>query len=262
MSKVEKPYFKIDPYFHKPLKQILLDILLEQEAELDRPIMWGSAVYDLNEKYISELLKDEAHNKCPSYVTEIIDFIVLTCSEKMILRHTGEWRFEHQFMRNKKELEQLQEDAKEGYRKFKHLLHQDKEIFDLLIGCNQEGCDEKTELANRRRNLEVFNDGIRRLAGLTEEENTTVDLVDDCGNVYGTAEIKADATDPQHYNRLDPQPKDVIRSWELNFNKGSAVKYISRAGHKDGADEIEDLKKAVKFLTFEIEALEEGRNQE
>lgn len=59
---------------------------------------------------------------------------------------------------------------------------------------------------------------------------------------------------PAHYKRLSPEPKDVIRSWGLNFNLGSAVKYISRAGHKD--DIIQDLKKAQKFIQFEIDYLE------
>ena len=53
------------------------------------------------------------------------------------------------------------------------------------------------------------------------------------------------------------QPKDVIRDWGLNFNLGSTVKYIARAGRKD--DIIQDLKKAKQFLEFEIEALEEER---
>jgi len=46
----------------------------------------------------------------------------------------------------------------------------------------------------------------------------------------------SNAINPEHYNRLNPQPKDVIRAWGLNFNLGSAVKYISRAGHEDFMD--------------------------
>ena len=53
------------------------------------------------------------------------------------------------------------------------------------------------------------------------------------------------------------EPKDVIRDWGLNFNLGSTVKYIARAGRKD--DIIQDLKKAKQFLEFEIEALEDER---
>ena len=61
---------------------------------------------------------------------------------------------------------------------------------------------------------------------------------------------------PSHYAEgRKYEPKDVIRDWGLNFNLGSAVKYISRAGRKD--DILQDLKKAKQFLEFEIEALSE-----
>lgn len=62
---------------------------------------------------------------------------------------------------------------------------------------------------------------------------------------------------PEHYCFSKFEPKDVIRDWGLNFNLGSAVKYIARAGRKD--DIVQDLKKAREFLTFEIEALEAER---
>lgn len=69
--------------------------------------------------------------------------------------------------------------------------------------------------------------------------------------------MRNDAINPEHYNRLNPQPKDVIREWGLNFNLGSAVKYISRAGYKD--DIVQDLKKAQEFIQFEIDAIEKSR---
>lgn len=62
---------------------------------------------------------------------------------------------------------------------------------------------------------------------------------------------------PDHYCFSKFEPKDVIREWGLNFNLGSAVKYIARAGRKD--DIVQDLKKAREFLSFEIEALEAER---
>lgn len=62
---------------------------------------------------------------------------------------------------------------------------------------------------------------------------------------------------PTHYCYSKYEPKDVIRAWGLNFNLGSVVKYIARAGRKD--DILMELKKARKFLTFEIEAIEEER---
>jgi hypothetical protein len=63
---------------------------------------------------------------------------------------------------------------------------------------------------------------------------------------------------PSHYTEGRKfEPKDVIYDWGLNFNLGSAVKYISRAGRKD--DAVQDLKKAQEFIQFEIDAIEAER---
>lgn len=61
---------------------------------------------------------------------------------------------------------------------------------------------------------------------------------------------------PSHYTEgRKYEPRKVISDWGLNFNLGNAVKYISRAGRK--GDTIEDLKKAIQYIQFEIEELEE-----
>lgn len=64
-----------------------------------------------------------------------------------------------------------------------------------------------------------------------------------------------------HYQNDNPlyEVWRVIRAWKLNFNKGSAVKYIARAGKKD--DEIMELEKAREFLALEIEAIKEERSK-
>ena len=62
---------------------------------------------------------------------------------------------------------------------------------------------------------------------------------------------------PAHYCYSEYEPKDVIRAWGLNFNLGSAVKYIARAGRKD--DILQELNKAKQFIEFEIEAIEKER---
>lgn len=67
---------------------------------------------------------------------------------------------------------------------------------------------------------------------------------------------------PKHYTAGRKfEPKDVIRDWRLNFNLGSALKYIARAGRK--GDPVEDLEKAREYLAFEIEAIkaETGRER-
>lgn len=57
---------------------------------------------------------------------------------------------------------------------------------------------------------------------------------------------------PEHYRAATGHEAiDVIEAWRLNFNLGNVVKYISRAGHK--LDRLEDLEKALWYLTREVE---------
>jgi hypothetical protein len=48
----------------------------------------------------------------------------------------------------------------------------------------------------------------------------------------------------------------VIEAWDLDFCLGNAVKYISRAGKKDPAKELEDLNKAVWYLNRRIQQIQ------
>lgn len=61
--------------------------------------------------------------------------------------------------------------------------------------------------------------------------------------------------DVKHYNSGGIEPIDYINANELNFNLGNVVKYITRAGKKDGEEPIKDLKKAIDYINFEIERL-------
>lgn len=85
------------------------------------------------------------------------------------------------------------------------------------------------------------------------ERVKNVDQFDTDYNISDKIRVDPNPISPEHYKRLSPEPKDVIRSWGLNFNLGSAVKYISRAGHKD--EIVQDLKKAQQFIQFEIDYL-------
>lgn len=51
---------------------------------------------------------------------------------------------------------------------------------------------------------------------------------------------------PSHYVALDPEPITFIR--DKDYLTGSALKYIFRAGHKEGADENVDMGKAAWYL--------------
>lgn len=57
---------------------------------------------------------------------------------------------------------------------------------------------------------------------------------------------------PSHYQGTI-QPIDLINAQDLNFNLGNVVKYVSRAGKKQGENILSDLEKAKNYINFEIE---------
>lgn len=71
-------------------------------------------------------------------------------------------------------------------------------------------------------------------------------------------EQKEMVNNPTHYGGADNtyEAIKVIDDWDLGFCLGNTVKYISRAGKKDPAKELEDLKKAMWYLQHHIETLE------
>ena len=66
---------------------------------------------------------------------------------------------------------------------------------------------------------------------------------------------------PEHYGGEDNpyEAIKVIEAWELNFNLGNTVKYISRAGKKDVNKLLQDLEKAEWYLKREIQNLKKKK---
>ena len=58
---------------------------------------------------------------------------------------------------------------------------------------------------------------------------------------------------PSHYTDGGIETIDFIEAKGLNYHLGNVVKYVSRAGKKDPAKKLEDLKKARWYLEREIE---------
>lgn len=59
---------------------------------------------------------------------------------------------------------------------------------------------------------------------------------------------------PKHYNTYKGiEIIDLVE--QMNFNKGNAVKYITRAGIKNPETEVEDLEKAVWYIQREIQRI-------
>lgn len=59
-----------------------------------------------------------------------------------------------------------------------------------------------------------------------------------------------------HYQRLHPEPIDVIESWGLGFNLGNVIKYVARAGHKHSSTATEDLTKARWYINRALAGLQ------
>lgn len=64
-----------------------------------------------------------------------------------------------------------------------------------------------------------------------------------------------DPISPKHYRSGGVESIDVIEAFALNFNRGNVIKYTLRAGRKDPAREIEDLRKAIFYLEREVQRL-------
>ncbi len=74
---------------------------------------------------------------------------------------------------------------------------------------------------------------------------------------------KEQVNHPSHYGGKDNiyEAIKVINAWDLNFELGNTVKYISRAGKKDKSKEIEDCEKALWYLQYHINNLKSKKTR-
>lgn len=70
---------------------------------------------------------------------------------------------------------------------------------------------------------------------------------------YGFENKESSIDHPSYYKTGGIEAIDVIHSWELGFDLGNAIKYVSRAGKKDPSKYVEDLEKAKWYIRSEIE---------
>lgn len=65
-------------------------------------------------------------------------------------------------------------------------------------------------------------------------------------------------TRPSHYQgKYGLQALEVIEAFDLDYKLGNAIKYITRAGKKDSNSKSQDIKKAIFYLSSELEDLED-----
>lgn len=65
----------------------------------------------------------------------------------------------------------------------------------------------------------------------------------------------------KYYDHGGIEAIDVIHAWELDFDLGNVIKYISRAGLKDQTKKLEDLQKAKTYLEFAINEIEKKERE-
>jgi translation initiation factor 2B subunit (eIF-2B alpha/beta/delta family) len=62
-----------------------------------------------------------------------------------------------------------------------------------------------------------------------------------------------------YYGKDNPfEPIKIIDYYDLNFSLGNVVKYVLRAGKKDGESKLKDLTKALDYIQHEIDKIKEG----
>ena len=83
-----------------------------------------------------------------------------------------------------------------------------------------------------------------------------VELVQAADVAQEEANEASDAINPAHYQGFSNGAQVIDITENLNFNRGNAVKYLARAGAKDPAKEIEDVKKAIWYAQRELVRLE------
>ncbi len=62
---------------------------------------------------------------------------------------------------------------------------------------------------------------------------------------------------PDYYNSGGIEVSDFIDAHNLNFNRGNIIKYVARAGRKQGEDALTALLKAQWYLNREIAHVEQ-----
>lgn len=78
-----------------------------------------------------------------------------------------------------------------------------------------------------------------------------------CATTKEQGAIPSDPISPQHYVKGGIEVRHVIRAFECTYNVGTAIAYLLRAKFK--ANYVEDVRKAIQHLQFELEDKEKAK---
>ena len=107
---------------------------------------------------------------------------------------------------------------------------------------NEEGGEAFLTFDEQRHELTFCDD----ILYVTEKCDDIFDITGKNGGRVKNNVHENEVTHPSHYAALDPEPITFIR--DKDYLTGSALKYIFRASHKNGAPENVDMGKAAWYL--------------
>lgn len=107
---------------------------------------------------------------------------------------------------------------------------------------NEDGGEAFLTFDEQRYELTLCNDTLY----VTKKCDDIFDITEKNGGGDGDNVRENEVIHPSHYAALTPEPITFIR--DKDYLTGSALKYIFRAGHKEGADENVDMGKAAWYL--------------
>lgn len=137
-------------------------------------------------------------------------------------------------------------------------LHEEKTLRPAIIVTLPDSSSNWQQMKDLHNKMPIVKTGdiVHLMKRTGNEEPEVGDKVEIHSNIVGEEAIDS-VNHPSHYNRF---PVEVIEFTEqLDFNKGNAVKYLARAGYKEGVDELEDLSKAAWYVNRAIEKLKKER---
>ncbi len=141
---------------------------------------------------------------------------------------------------------------------------------DMLLELRKYRADMQNEAKaflaeNLDENGNVSDENLRIYAEMENKVCVIGNVIDYLVNLMRKNEDDTRCDDPVNHPSYYVAGKieciDFITDKRLNFCRGNAVKYITRAGRKDPDKEIEDLEKATWYLNREIADLKKEKEQ-
>jgi hypothetical protein len=123
-----------------------------------------------------------------------------------------------------------------------------KKVKDISADLVEESSHYTKEEKEKYRDYQEF----------IEKKNKVIDDVTEKFSKTFKSIVEKDNVDhPRHYGGdTTYEVIKVLESWDLDFHLGNVVKYVARAGKKNKATELEDLKKARWYLERKIAKLQ------